>query len=344
MLYRILARSGSWDEYNEEMEGWCLLKLHFLNVGHGDCCIIEFPIDGGRRVAMIDINRTSEMDEETANEVLQEISSNERIYLEESRLIKAGLKSIGSLLREKGYNIQLTDPLTYLSSELNASSVFRFISTHPHLDHLSGLHQLSNEFSIINMWVLKNDFTVDCSELSDSQKKDWEFYTKYRDGGGDDKITVIRPEEGSQADMYTQDGISILAPNKDLLKQAKDKDNKNIMSYVLLIKYGECKIVLGGDAEQSTWEYLCQNYETDLKDVTILKASHHGRDSGYYQPAVKLMNPEYTVVSVGKKPTTDASNKYRNYSENVWSTRWKGNITFECESDGSVTYKAQYNR
>ena len=30
-----------------------MLKIHFLNVGHGDCCILEFP----EKVAMVDINR-----------------------------------------------------------------------------------------------------------------------------------------------------------------------------------------------------------------------------------------------------------------------------------------------
>jgi hypothetical protein len=52
----------------------------------------------------------------------------------------------------------------------------------------------------------------------------------------------------------------------------------------------------------------------------------------------------YTIVSVGKKPSRDASNKYRQYCDNVWSTRWKGNIVFEINSDGTWTYDTQYNR
>lgn len=37
-----------------------MLKIHFLNVGHGDCIIIE-NFDTGRNT-VIDINRTKEMD------------------------------------------------------------------------------------------------------------------------------------------------------------------------------------------------------------------------------------------------------------------------------------------
>ncbi len=116
------------------------------------------------------------------------------------------------------------------------------------------------------------------------------------------------------------------------------------MSYVLLIEHNGRKIVLGGDAEEDTWEYLVENYQEDLKDVDILKASHHGRDSGYYQQAVKLMNPEHTIVSVGKKPSTDASNKYRQYCDNVYSTRWNGNIIFEIDDYGNVSCEKQYER
>ena len=53
--------------------------------------------------------------------------------------------------------------------------------------------------------------------------------------------------------------------------------------------------------------------------------------------SVSLMCPQYTIVSVGKKPETDASNKYRQYSDNVWSTRWRGNITLTINDDGKAT-------
>ena len=116
------------------------------------------------------------------------------------------------------------------------------------------------------------------------------------------------------------------------------------MSYVLLIVYGKHKIVLGGDAEEDTWKFITEKYPKLIENVRILKASHHGRDSGYYQPAVKLMSPEFTIVSVGKKPSTDATNKYKQYSPNVFSTRWKGNILFELNADGTGTYTPQYDR
>ncbi|WP_434132789.1 hypothetical protein KIAC18_000314 [Sporomusa sphaeroides] len=313
-----------------------MLRVHFLNVGHGDCCILEFP----NRLTVVDINRTSNMDEESKNEILTEsLGLTKAAFVQ--NLIKSGQKSVEQSLIEAGYNIKLTDPVSYIQ-KLGKRRIFRFISTHPHMDHLSGLNYLSQQILINNIWVVKNDFTQNNDKLTDDQKNDWKYYCKYRDSKEAklENTTRVEPLEGSSLQYWKDDGISILAPNKELLKS----DNPNDMSYVLLIKYGNCKILLGGDAGEKTWSYLEQKYKEELANISILKASHHGRDSGYYQPAIKLMQPLVTIVSVGKKPDTDVSNKYRQYCKNVFSTRWKGNMVFDCYEDGEIQYKTEYGR
>ena len=67
-------------------------------------------------------------------------------------------------------------------------------------------------------------------------------------------------------------------------------------------------------------------YSARLKS-DIFKASHHGRDTGYHQKALGLISPDLTIVSVGVKPDTDASNKYRHQTgDRVPFTRYHGNI------------------
>jgi beta-lactamase superfamily II metal-dependent hydrolase len=214
------------------------------------------------------------------------------------------------------------------------------------MDHLSGLNALNDNITISNIWITDNDCSQDEDKLSESEIKDWELYKKYRNNieGKVKNTTVLSLKEGSEGQYYSEDGIDILSPSQELIDISIEKDNKNIMSTVLLIRYGECKIVLAGDAEEDSWEFIKDNYFDDIKDISILGAAHHGRDSGYHQESVKQMSPEYTVVSVGKKPKSDASNKYRQYSDNVYSTRWKGNITFECYKDGSIIPEFEYNR
>ncbi len=318
-----------------------MIKIHFLNVGHGDCIIVEFT--DTKRVAVIDINRAAEFDDNTKSELENELLSSVDYLIQ--RQYRANLISFSELAQKAGFNAQVEDPIEYLNSK-NINSIFRFISTHPHMDHLSGLNALNENKSIANLWIIKNKFIQDQSKLSDEQKKDWDFYKKYRDTSEKslDEITVVRPDEGDLREYWKEDGIFILAPNSTLVNTAHDKDNRNIMSYVILIVYGKHKIILGGDAEEDAWKFIDEKYPELIENVRILKASHHGRDSGYYQPAVKRMNPVYTIVSVGKKPKTDATNKYKQYSTHVWSTRWKGNIVFELNSDGTGSYDTQNDK
>lgn len=316
-----------------------MLKIHFLNVGHGDCIVVEFC--DSNRAAVIDVNRSSDMNDDTKKEIEQELF--EKVTPAQRMLYLYDLISFADLAKAAGETMTIEDPVEFIKTQ-KIDKIFRFISTHPHMDHLTGLVALNKQAPIQNYWILNNEFEQDESKLSDEQNEDWELYQSYRDGGSASPITVIRPINGDQRSYLKEDGIFVLAPNRDLIDLAKAKNNRNIMSYVLLIQYRGRKIVLGGDAEKDSWDFIVENYADLIKGVSILKASHHGRDSGYHQEAVKLMNPTYTIVSVGKKPDTDASGKYRQYCSNVWSTRWKGNISFFLNDDGTWEYSAQHNR
>lgn len=318
-----------------------MIKVHILNVGHGDCIVVEFP---SGRLTVVDINRSDQMDSASLMEIAGQIEPSKAAL--NRILFENGLLDYRMLL-EKGYDIKLTDPVPYISSltrlSPNIDNIFRFISTHPHMDHLTGLSELNREIGITNAWVLHNTYSQDLSKLSESQKADWAFYKSLRDNT-QNGITVVRPLFRETGDFWTDDDITVLAPDYSLLNTADNNDNANGMSYVLLIQYGHSKIILGGDAEEATWKYIVENFADAIKDVHLLKASHHGRDSGYYQPAVELMNPVYTAVSVGKKPDTDASNKYRQYCDHVVSTRWHGTLVFELDEFGSINFKPEYER
>ncbi len=47
-----------------------MLRVHFLNVGHGDCTIISHH---SGRLTMVDINNSQDYDSDSFNEVLAEI-------------------------------------------------------------------------------------------------------------------------------------------------------------------------------------------------------------------------------------------------------------------------------
>jgi len=72
--------------------------------------------------------------------------------------------------------------------------------------------------------------------------------------------------------------------------------------------------------------------------VHLLKASHHGRKSGYHREVIKAMNPDVTILSVGEpKAKDDAAASYARYSvKGCHSTVNHGDIIARCWSDGDV--------
>lgn len=74
-----------------------------------------------------------------------------------------------------------------------------------------------------------------------------------------------------------------------------------------------------------------------MKGIDVLKASHHGRKSGFYNPAVKEMSPWLTITSVGEKEH-DATDSYRNHSDYTVSLRKAGDIVISIRDDGTLIY------
>jgi hypothetical protein len=104
------------------------ITFHFLNVGKGNCTIIDFPSE---RLSVIDIDDS------------RAISTYERTLME-----KAG-------------KAKLTNPIGYIASEFANGEIFRFILTHPDMDHISGIKRLFEEKYVRNFWDTKNDKHID---------------------------------------------------------------------------------------------------------------------------------------------------------------------------------------
>lgn len=318
-----------------------MVEIHFLNVGHGDCAIIKFP---SGRIAMIDINDSNVLDEESKAELTEYEKSQSQISALYTALYPLGISGQISL---KSYEDLLVDPVDYFAKKFPQQSIFRFIATHPDMDHLSGLYRLTDIFKIPiwNFWDTRHEkeFSPEDFEGQKYDYKDWLKYKHLRDGGGG--ITVLKLRTGAKNIYYEEDGIEIWTPNEHLEQLAGNNDDQNHLSYVLHIKHGKNNIILGGDATQEVWSHLHENFNGIFPKISLLKASHHGRKNGYHQPSVEAMSPTFTIVSVGKKPKTDASDLYGQYSGGVFSTRFHGTIVAKCWLDGTIwLYDHQGNR
>lgn len=324
-----------------------MLKVHFLNVGHGDCSIVELP-DGN--VMMVDINRSNEFDEETAKELAEELGLDfiKIKVLKE----KVGIPYFDQITKADGkaYDIALSDPITYLE-DLGVESIYRYVQTHPHMDHLAGFAALAEKWKLQNFWdtdhrIEKKDFQ------SDSDKTDWRTYKEYRKENTPLFYYRSTDPNGGQ---YPYE-LYVFHPTKQAVKDGNTQNNPNLMSYLILLKCGDYKCVFGGDVTEEYWQEIWRYINFDGKarqlfsNVHSLKASHHGRKSGRCgREMLDLMDPKFVIISVGKKDEkNDATDWYRlrpnGSTRNVWTTRWRGTICVEAGDDGKVVVSSEYDR
>ncbi len=312
------------------------LEIYFLNVGHGDCTVISFP---SGRLAIIDVNNSPGLDPQTESDLAATYGVDASLYpiMKLFNELPSGLVIELSALSDR-----LIDPADFLKETFENRDIWRFILTHPDMDHMSGLYRLFNSsqenIGLTCFWDTENDKEMSKSDFDKGGSKgtweDWQEYCKLRTSAQSPK--VIHNYRGDTGRYWTEDKISILSPTQDLVKDANRKEDWNSLSYVLKIDYAGRRVLLGGDADANAWSDILEESEAEDIEADILKASHHGRDSGYHQPAVKAISPTFTIVSVGKKPETDASNKYRQYSDKVMSTRFHGSIRAKIWDDGEV--------
>lgn len=313
------------------------LVVHFLNVGRGDCTIIKFP---SGRIGIIDINNLESLDKDSRSEILEEYHQSLGYLIEKARGGSQYELDEDFLRKETA---RLTDPLAYYDAHIGKEkNIFRFLVTHPDMDHMTGLYRIhvqDTNKSIINFWHTGNhDFNL--AETSDEDwegspydKRDWDTYKKLRGATG---VTSLQKHQGDTGEFWTGDGVEIWAPTSELENLAVERDEANIISMILKISYKGRSIVLGGDATaDDTWSAIYPNI--DMTGIDVLKASHHGRKTGYYWPAVKEMSPWLTITSVGEA-AHDATRNYRRYSTYTVSLRKAGDIKITIYDNGTLYY------
>ena len=276
--------------------------LHFLNVLEGDCHIVKH-ISG--HVTVIDCNNAKiETEEEARSRYIQE-------------LIQAGVQGN---FNQKAHPV---NPIAYMNQH-GYDSVFRFILTHPDMDHMGGVKDFFDELSPTNFWDTDNNEEKDFEEGGPYNEDDWKFYKKLRDGNSEKDSKRLTNYAGDEGKYWSEneegkkpgDALNILSPTKELVKEGNESDDNHVYSYVILYRAAGGDVLFCGDSHDKTWEYILKNHKDDVKDVKVLIAPHHGRDSKRSFDFLKTVNPTLTLI--GNAPSKDlAYDQYRKYGITV---------------------------
>lgn len=304
---------------------------------HGDCTIIRHPGDDHRskgRVSFIDINDWKEREEEVASF---------------SSFVSDAIGYKSQISPEEYARRYLNDPIEYFEEQVaeGGQGVWRFVSTHPDMDHLSGLSRLVSTHDFSVLWDIDHNKSLSQGDSWPPQceYEDWEIYSDIRNNNTDHQ--ALQPTRGAEQKYWKEDNIDILHPSPSFVREINEdnegrkQDVYNDISYVLKLNTRAGAVLLPGDAENDAWEEILQHHgEEVLSDVRILKAAHHGRKDGFHNEAVSAMDPEYVIVSVGKKDSADAyEDYYRVCSDDteIISTRQYGSITAIISKRGAMT-------
>ena len=124
-----------------------------------------------------------------------------------------------------------TNPLDYLT-KMGVKQIWRFILSHPDMDHLDGFDALLNEFNVSNFWDSgakkeKPDF----SNYGGFKEDDWDRYAKVI-ADTEPGTRLVRVQAGARfkyanqddTEMGVGDALHILAPNQELVDRFRRFD------------------------------------------------------------------------------------------------------------------------
>ena len=122
--------------------------------------------------------------------------------------------------------------------------------------------------------------------------------------------------------------------NKLHFLQTKEYDNENENSNVIYMELNGYKFMFMGDASVTTEKEIMNKY--NLPDIDVLKVGHHGSKTSSSKEFINVINPKYSIISVGKNNSYGYPNK--EVLENLENSK-----IYRTDLDGSIMFKIKNN-
>lgn len=221
-------------------------------------------------------------------------------------------------------------PISYLQGK----NVGYMVITHPHHDHFSDVENIGSA----RPTVLRRCYDYSRQELledaSEIQKHTFEAYCDFVESYTERVSGMDSPSSG-----IPFGGLSATAFSTSRC----DKGNKNNFSSIVVLKLGNAKVVVCGDNESESFDELMKqdDFKEAVKEAYVLVAPHHGRESGYYEDFVTLVNPYLTIISDTSKGKTSVTEKYANHTKgwkifNHSTSRYENRQCLTTRNDGNI--------
>ena len=199
------------------------------------------------------------------------------------------------------YNMATNKLIPYFKS-LGIKKLDYLILTHGDYDHMGEAINLVNDFKI-NKVIFNNGEYCDL-EL--------------------DLISILKDKSINYYQNIKQLNIG---NNRLYFLNNELYDNENDNSIVLYMEIKDNKMLFMGDAGIEVEKDITEKY--NLNDIDILKVGHHGSKTSSSEEFIDIINPQYSIISVGK-------NNWYNHPNNEVLENLNGSNIYRTDLNGSI--------
>lgn len=193
------------------------------------------------------------------------------------------------------------------------------VISHPHADHYGGLPAVLREITVGTIY-----------DTGQPASGAWlnELHSEIERQG----IPVHFVQAGDKFKEFENVRVYVLHPAPVFIQDLEDTRiwNLNNVSIVLLIVYGDVRILLTGDAEIEAEHYMLHFYGDFLR-ADILKAGHHGSSTSSTERFVSMVSPSHVLISVGRMnrfnhPGNDVIQRFNDHGVEIFRADYHGAV------------------
>ncbi len=191
-----------------------------------------------------------------------------------------------SIIQFEGYDIlidagesQYGDDVVKKLNELGVDDIEFLVATHPHSDHIGGIPEVLENFTVENFVMPKVVHTT-------------KTYEKMLDMVSEKDINVIIPTQGQN--LIELDGVLL----QFISPVISDDDNLNNYSICLKFDYGNTRAIYTGDAEAKIETMILESGISI--DCDIFQVGHHGSVTSNSESFLNVLTPQIAIISCGK--------------------------------------------
>ena len=207
-------------------------------------------------------------------------------------------------------NIKVSDNIIKFLKSTGKSKINYLVLTHGDYDHMGEAINLVENFKVEKV-------IFNCGEFNDLEK---------------DLIKVLDKKKIPYYSCIKELNID---DNKLYFLNNKNYGNENDNSSVIYTKLNNHKFLFMGDAGIEVEEDLIEKYK--LQDIDVLKVGHHGSKTSSSKEFVGVINPKYSIISVGR------NNRYGHPNDSVVENLNDSKI-YRTDQDGSIMFKIKNNK